>query len=223
MRIHLSIKRSSYRYRQVYVFDVSIGLCSCYSKPVSQHAGGTWLWINFVRRVDRTRHGSRTCPVKSPWIIPLFPPPLSLDYFTKNTPSNETRSYLYLRLNEETAEERDLTIELFHSFFFLFFLIEGETLRFIEGNCSRVYGENPVNWRALDSRFREISYKLLEKAESERQRSGRKQACTSTSGLCCFLRPGRYILKKIIKDFSLGELGLSSCGEVRTGGEELGL
>lgn len=219
MRIHLSIKRSSYRYRQVYVFDVSIGLCSCYSKPVSQHAGGTWLWINFVRRVDRTRHGSRTCPVKSPWIIPLFPPPLSLDYFTKNIPSNETRSYLYLRLNEETAEERDLTIELFHSFFFLFNRRRDIAIyrRKLQQN------ENPVNWRALDSRFREISYKLLEKAESERQRSGRKQACTSTSGLCCFLRPGRYILKKIIKDFSLGELGLYSCGEVRTEGEELGL
>lgn len=217
MRIHLSIKRSSYRYRQVYVFDVSIGLCSCYSKPVSQHAGGTWLWINFVRRVDRTRHGSRTCPVKSPWIIPLFPPPLSLDYFTKNIPFNETRSYLYLRLNEETAEERDLTIELFDSFFFN----RGRDIAIYRRKLQQ--GENPVNWRALDSRFREISYKLLEKAESERQRSGRKQACTSTSGLCCFLRPGRYILKKIIKDFSLGELGLYSCGEVRTGGEELGL
>lgn len=158
--------------------------------------------------------GSRTCPVKSPWIIPLFPSPLSLDYFTKNIPSNETRSYLYLRLNEETAEERDLTIELFHSFFFLFNRRRDIAIyrRKLQQN------ENPVNWRALDSRFREISYKLLEKAESERQRSGRKQACTSTSGLCCFLRPGRYILKKIIKDFSLGELGLYSCGEVRTGG-----
>lgn len=140
------------------------------SKPVSQHAGGTWLWINFTSQTCRSP-SAHPCPR---WIslfhffYPFLPPIITRLFqgkiFLRPPRFRNEHSYFHF-LRFETG---GLTV-LFDSFIFSFpfFFYQkvrwAERLQFIKGNCSKVYGENSVNWRgALD--FREISYKLVEKA-----------------------------------------------------------
>lgn len=124
-----TIGDAEYTYRRVYI-DRFVQLLLVTSKPVSQHAGGTWLWINFTSQTCRSPLHIRV-PVEFHYSIFSIPPPPSHYHSIisrKNIPSTTKISKRTFLLPFSSIRNRrfDRVIRLFYFFFSFLFLPEGK-------------------------------------------------------------------------------------------------